>query len=200
MNAIFSILFLFSLCVLLFLSPDHFLSILLEGASGAGTLSVAILASYCIWLGLMRVWEKLGVAKKIARLFRPIVKKLFRIEGEESVEAVSMNLSANLLGLGNAATPYGITAVERLKEEKDSEFALTMLFVLNAGSLQLIPSSVITLRASLQSVAPSDIFLPCLLSTILSTFLGVCLTFLFARKKRTRISYQPRRMGRAGAR
>jgi spore maturation protein A len=186
MNAIFTILFLSSSLRILFLSPDEFVSALLDGAGGAASLSVALLSSYCVWLGLMQAWEKLGITKKVANLFAPLIRKVFRIENKESIEAVGLNLSANLLGLGSAATPYGIDAAEKLQNEKEKEFASTMLFVLNAGSLQLIPTSVITLRASLHSSSPAAIFLPCFLTTIFSTFLGVLLTFVCCKKKTAR--------------
>lgn len=195
MNAVFFIVFLFSAVVLFFLSPETILSALLSGASGAASLCLALLSSYCVWLGLMRLWEECGVTKKISALLKPAVKKLFHIRSNEAAEAVCMNLSANMLGIGGAATPYGIRAANLFEREEDPRYSSSMLFVLNATSLQIIPTSIVALRTSLQSAAPAAVILPALLSTAFSTVLGAVMVCLFLKKrpKTARIKNRKRR-------
>ncbi len=203
MNAAFSYIFLISTAILLVLSPEDFLPALLEGGASAASLCVALLSSYALWLGLMRVWEECGVTDGISRLLRPAVKKIFAIENEDSVKTVCMNLSANALGIGGAATPYGIEAAKKIDGEKNAKYASSMLFVVNASSLQLLPTTLVTMRTACGSAAPFDIILPTLIATVLSTVLGIVLVRLFIRKdgektKEKRDFFHPKRA--AGAR
>ena len=184
MNILFA--FLFAVCgvCILFRSPDLFLSTLLEGGGKAATTCLALLSSYAVWMGLIRIWEDCGIANKVACFLKPAARKLFMTDDDETLTAVSMNLSVNLLGISGAATPYGIEAARLLDKTEHAEYASAMFFVLNATSLQILPASMIALRTSMQSSNPTDILLPTLLTTILSTLLGVGLTALFLHPKR----------------
>lgn len=188
MNILFAIIFSVCGACILLRSPDLFLSALLEGGGKAAATCLALLSSYAVWMGLIRIWEDCGVAKKVAHLVKPIAKKLLLTDDEECLEAVSMNLSVNLLGISGAATPYGIRAASLLDKTPNAEYASAMFFVLNATSLQLLPASMVALRTSLQSANPTDIILPTLITTIFSTLLGVCLTALFLRPKPQKIA------------
>ena len=183
MNVLFSLLFFVCTLLLLCTSPDTFLSSLLDGASRGASISVALIANYTVWLGLMRVWEDSGVTKGVSKLLHPLVKRLFLTEDEEALQAVSMNLSVNLLGISGAATPYGIRCAKLLDKTPHAEYASAMLFVLNATSLQLIPTSIVSVRVGMQSANPYDIILPTLFATLLSTLFGVLLTWVFLRPK-----------------
>ena len=187
MNILFVLLFAVCGVCILGKSPELFLSSLLEGGGKAATTCLALLSSYAVWMGLIRIWEDCGFAKKVARLVKPLAKKLLLTDDEACLEAVSMNLSVNLLGISGAATPYGIKAAKLLDKTEQAEYASVMFFVLNASSLQLLPASMVTLRTSLQSGAPADIILPTLLTTIFSTLLGVGLTMLFLHPKRSKM-------------
>ena len=178
MNLLFTVLFLSSAAILLFLDPSAFLPSLLDGASKSGILCVALLSSYAAWLGVMRLWEDSGVTRGLSKLLRPVLKKLFKTDDEPALAAIGMNLSANLLGIGGAATPYGIRAATLLEHTPNAHYSSSMLFVINASSLQLIPTSVVTIRVALNSAAPADIILPTLLLTVFSTFLGILLVRL----------------------
>lgn len=186
MNAIF--LFLFIVCgsAVLFTDPELFLTTVLEGASSAASLCIALLASYAVWLGLMQVWEDCGLTRRVSRLVKPLAKKLFHTDDERTLAAVSMNLAANLLGIGSAATPYGIEAVKLLDKSPRAEYASCMFFALNATSIQLIPTSVVGVRAALGSGAPTDIILPTILTTALTTLLACTLVWLFIGKPFTK--------------
>ena len=186
MNAIFTVLFFICTLLLLCTSPDLFLGALLDGAGKGAGICVSLIATYSVWLGLMRVWEDSGLAQAIARFTKPLARKLFKTEDEEALQAISMNLSVNLLGISGAATPYGIRAVQLLDKTENAEYSSAMLFVLNATSIQLIPTSIIGVRVAMQSVAPNNVIIPTLLATLLSTFLGVILTRLFIPPKQVK--------------
>lgn len=181
MNAVFAVIFILSCAVLLVLDPASFLPALLDGASKSATLCAALLASYAAWLGLMKLWDESGVARGISGLLKPVCRKIFKTNDEEALSAIGMNLSTNLLGIGGAATPYGIRAASLLEKGKNAHYSSSMLFVINATSLQLIPTSVVTLRVSIGSAAAADIILPTMLSTAFSTVLGILLVKLFIR-------------------
>ena len=103
---------------------------------------------------------------------------------ENAIEYMSVNISANILGMSGATTPMGIKAVKALDEYPDTDYAVTMFFVINATSVQLIPSSVLALRAQSGSASPSDIILPTILATLLSSVIGILLVKVFVKKGR----------------
>ncbi|MBQ8374273.1 MAG: nucleoside recognition protein [Clostridia bacterium] len=198
MNAIFTLLFLAAAICLLFFNPELFLSTVLDSASSAASLCVALLASYAIWLGLMQVWEDCGLTNLLSKALKPLCKRLFRTDDKEVLTAISVNLSANLLGIGGAATPYGIKAAQLLDKTEHAEYASCMFFALNATSIQLLPTSVVGIRASLGSGAPADIILPTLICTTLSTVLACFLTWLcLGRKSKKQAKFT--KIQRAGA-
>ena len=175
MNAIFVTVFLSSAIVLLFTSPENFLSALLDGSSKSAGVCISLLATYAVWLGLMQVWEDSGVSLAVSKLLKPLSKKLFKTDDTQTLNAISMNLSVNLLGISGAGTPYGIRACNLLDKGDDPEYSSCMFFVLNATSIQLLPTSIIGVRVAMQSSAPYDVVLPILLTSICSTLLAVAL-------------------------
>ena len=178
MNAIFTVVFLICTLLLLCISPEVFLGALLDGAGKGASICVSLIATYSVWLGLMKVWEDSGIAHTVARFTKPIARKLFKTEDEAALTAISMNLSVNLLGISGAATPYGIRAAALLDKTENAEYSSAMLFVLNATSLQIIPTSILSVRVAMQSVAPNNVVVPILLTSLLSTLLGVIFTRL----------------------
>lgn len=206
MNILFTIVFLICTLMLLCTAPENFLSAMLDGASRAATLSVSLIATYAVWMGLMRVWEDSGVARGVSKILKPVVKKLLKTDDEEALSAACMNISVNLLGISGAATPYGIKAANLLDKTENAEYSSAMLFVLNATSLQILPSSLVAVRVSMNSAAPTDIILPTFLATLFSTLLGVGLTVLFLHPKKKTAQkaerpsfFKPRRVKTKGA-
>ena len=183
MNILFSVLFILSNLLLLCLSPKDFLPALLDGTSKSATLCISLIATYSVWLGLMEVWKKSGVTRKVSRLVKPLSKRLFKTDNDEILDAVCMNLSVNMLGVSGAGTPYGITACKLLDKTENAEYSSALFFVLNATSLQIIPTSVVGIRTALGSVSPADIILPTFLSSTLSTLLGFLLVKASISKK-----------------
>lgn len=184
MNVIFAVIFIAAAAILLFLEPENFLSALLSGAGKSATLCISLIATYAVWMGLMKVWEDSGISRGVSRLLKPVAKKLFKTEHEETLDAVCMNLSVNLLGISGAATPYGVRAANLLDKTEHAEYASAMFFILNATSIQLIPTSIISVRMALGSAAPADIALPTLIATVFSTLLGAVLCRIFIPPKK----------------
>lgn len=133
-------------------------------------LCIYLTGGMCMWGGVMRVAEKAGVTDVLANLFRPLLKHLFKglDTSGKAFHAICMNITANLLGLGNAATPLGLEAMKRLeKEEGESEITsrnMVLFVVLNTASITLIPTTAASLRLKHGSQAPMEI-LPCVLIT-----------------------------------
>ena len=120
---------------------------------------------------------------KFAKLLRPANRFLFGKLPDKANDFMSMNISANILGMSGATTPMGIKSIQELEKHPNTEYAIAMFFVINATSIQLIPSSVLALRTAMNSTSPSDIILPTILSTLLSTVIGVLLVKIFIKKK-----------------
>ncbi len=167
---------LFSILVLLVVNPSAVLSEMISASTDALELCIELCAVYCVWLGIIELVEVSGLGEKLAKLLRPLIKKVFKVENPETQKLIAMNVSANMLGLGNAATPMGIKAMQALDDGSGkANFAMIMLIVINATSIQLLPTTVIGLRASAGSENPSDIILPTLIVTFITTLLGILL-------------------------
>ena len=195
MNALFFIVFSICTLSLLIFSPENFLPAMLDGATKAATLCVSLVATYAVWMGLMRLWEDSGITRGVSRLIKPVAKRLLKTDDEDALAAVSMNVSVNLLGISGAATPYGIKAAQLLDKTDNAEYSSAMFFILNATSLQILPSSLVAVRVAMQSSNPTDIILPTFLATVFSTTLGVLLTMFAYRKKAHHITQQTKAFG-----
>lgn len=163
-----------SLAMTLFTDPSVAFPAMIDGASDAIALAVKLCAIYAIWLSVLDIMNKIGMSKALGKAFSPVTKKLFKGEDETTRGYVTLNFTANLLGMGSAATPLGIKAMERMQNGSDVVTDNMILFlVVNATSIQLIPATVIGLRSAAGSASPADIILPSLLATIVSTLSGV---------------------------
>ena len=184
MSVLFFLMVFASIGYMLFVRPEEVIAAALAGAENAVSLSIKMLAVYALWLGVLGVMQKNGVARFVSRLFRPLTKKLFKGEKEETHDLISQNLAANFLGMGGAATPLGIRATALMQGEKREASDNAVLFiVLNACGVQLIPGTIIALRASAGSASPSDVFLPTVICTLVTASIGVTLCFLFRKRK-----------------
>ena len=157
----------------------------LDGAAAGVELCLSMMGVLCLWTGVMEVMERSGIAQGLSRLLRPAIRRLYPdFAGDSRVmDAVSANLSANLLGLGNAATPLGLEAA-RLMAERTPGVAsdgLCMLVVCNTASFQLIPTTVASLRAAAGSASPFDILPAVWLASAASIAVGVTASKLMAR-------------------
>ena len=156
-----------------------------EGAQAAVELCVSIAGMLCLWTGVMEVMRRSSLAEGLSRLLRPVLSLLFpQVSGDRGVmDSISANVSANLLGLGNAATPLGIEAVRRMERKSPgtASDAMCMLVVCNTASIQLIPTTVASVRAAAGSSSPFDILPAVWLASALSVGVGIAACKLFAR-------------------
>ena len=147
-----------------------------EGAQSAVELCISMAGMLCLWAGMMEVMRRSGLAEKLSRLLRPVLRLLFpQVARDRAVmDSISANISANLLGLGNAATPLGIEAVRKMgrKTPGTASDAMCMLVVCNTASIQLIPTTVASVRAAAGSGAPFDILPAVWLASVLSVGVG----------------------------
>lgn len=158
----------------------------ISGANDAVTLCISICGMVCLWSAVMEVMRQSGLMEKLSRLLRPVLGRLFpsAAKDRDVMEALSANLSANLLGLGNAATPAGINAAKGLKRLSGSAKAsdeLCLLVVMNTASVQLMPATVAALRASLGAQAPFDILPAVWCASLLSVTVGIAAAKLLQR-------------------
>ncbi len=156
-----------------------------EGAQAAVELCVSMAGMLCLWTGVMEVMRRSGLAEKLSRLLRPVLRLLFpqAAEDRRTLDSISANVSANLLGLGNAATPLGIEAVRRMERRSPGRASDEMctLIVCNTASIQLIPTTVASVRAAAGSGTPFDILPAVWLSSVLSVGVGILACKLLAR-------------------
>ncbi len=179
MNKIWFVMMVGSFCFLIWTDPSNILNSMIDASGEAFSLCIELCAVYAVWMGMLELVEVSGLGEKLAKLLHPIIKRLFKIDDIETEKMIALNMSANMLGLGNAATPMGINAMKRLDDGSGTATpAIIMLIVLNATSIQLLPSTVIGLRASAGSSSPADIILPTIIATACTCLLGICLVKL----------------------
>lgn len=158
----------------------------MEGAAAAVSLCAAMLGGVMLWSGLMEVMARSGLTAALSKLLRPLLRALFPSsrDDQELAGALSLNVSANLLGLGNAATPAGVQAAVRLSQRGGSDIAtdeLCRLVVMNTASIQLLPTTVAAIRASLGAANAFDILPAVWLTSLLSVTAGLLAERIFSR-------------------
>lgn len=166
-------------------------SSIFDSTASAIELSISLLGTVCLWSGIMQIASEANVVEKLTKCIKPIINFLFpKMKNNEKIKKeVSMNMVANILGLGNAATPLGLKAMQSMQEENETKDTLTdsmmMFIVINTASIQLIPTTVIAIRNSLGSKEPTAIVLPVWIATIAAAVAGITVTkFLIKRKRK----------------
>lgn len=155
----------------------------LVGANKAIELAISMAGSICLWCGLGKLMQANGMTEKLAKLLRPMLTRLFpSAENNKALAGyLSANICANILGLGNAATPMGIQAAQTMARNETADNELCRLVVLNTASIQLIPATVAAVRAGLGSAAPFDILPAVWITSILSTASGLLAAYMMGR-------------------
>lgn len=179
MNIVWTAVTLAALIALTIVNPQSVLTVCMDSSAQALTTALSLCGVYCVWLGIFSVAEKCNLVEKLSRLLDKVNKLLYGNVSKAASEYISLNLASNLLGIGNAATPSAINAIKEMEKGETLSRNGAMLFVVNATSVQLVPTTVIGLRASMGSANPSDILLPNLISTIITSVVGIALVFLF---------------------
>ncbi len=150
-----------------------------ESCKSAVDLSITFLGTMCLWTGIMQIAKKTTLIKKLTNFLKPIMKILFPDihKDNPAYEEISMNMVANILGLGNAATPLGLKAMKTMQETNLHKDTLTnsmaMFIIINTASIQIIPTTVIAIRSSLGSNNPTAIIIPVWIATICAAMTGI---------------------------
>ena len=155
----------------------------LQGAQAGVELAISMAGAICLWSGVGRLMEVTGITDRLSRLIWPLLHRLFPSVKKDPALArdLSANICANFLGLGNAATPMGISAAKRMKQGDTATDELCRLIVLNTASIQLIPANVAAVRSGLGCSTPFDILPAVWITSLLSAGLGVTLAWLLGR-------------------
>lgn len=150
-------------------------SAVIQGAQAGITLAISLAGSLCLWSGVGKLMEASGMTEALSRLLSPLLYRLFPGTRQDPIlrRELSGNICANLLGLGNAATPMGIRAARRMKQGEQATDELCRFIVLNTASIQLIPANVAAVRSSLGCTTPFDILVPVWITSFCSASLGV---------------------------
>ena len=163
------------------------LEALMSGGGTAIELVLKMAGGFCLWCGMIEILNRSGAVENISRIQMPLMKKLFPdIKLKETFSAITMNLAANMLGIGNAATPMGLKAMELMAEEnarrERASRAMCMFLALNSCCIQLIPSTVLTLRKAAGSQDPGSIILPSFFASVVSSVISTCLCLWWGRR------------------
>jgi spore maturation protein A len=169
---------------------DDFTKAMFEAGKAAVEVCLYLVGIVSLWLGLTKILEDSGLIYKLSNFFGAAISLLFRKipEGHPSITSITLNLLANFFGLGNAATPLGIKAMEDLqtlnKRPDTITFEMMLFIVINTSSIQLVPFTVIGLMANYGSHSPNIVVLPTFLSTVISTAIAIGILFMFRKLSR----------------
>lgn len=164
---------------------EAFTKAIFDGAKSAVEISLFLLGIVSVWMGITKILEDSGLIYRIAHLFKPVISRLFsNIPGDHpSISAITLNVLANLFGLGNAATPLGIKAMQELDSLNPDKgtitFEMMIFIVLNTASIQLIPFSVIGILSGFGATNPAGVVLPVLIATLISAITALTILFTF---------------------
>lgn len=191
MNKIWSGMIIIAIVLSIFTGKlQELITSLMESTQSALETVLDMLGIMCMWSGFMKIAESTGIVKVLSNKVTPLVKFLFPElpKNNEATGHIAMNMTANILGLGNVATPMGIKAMEKLDEynvdKKRLSNSMMMFIILNTASIQLIPTSVIALRATYNSNNPADVVLPIIIASFGSVLVGILLVKLTCRRKK----------------
>ena len=175
----FILIFLGSIVGILNGSGEDISKSIVESCGSTVTFIIELVGIMCFWCGVMKIAERSGFTDKLAKILRPVLKLVFKdaAKDEKTLGAIVMNITANMMGLSNAATPFGIKAMEemdRLNNNKGTASNDMALFlVLNAACIQIVPSTIISIRAACNSGNPGIIILPAIVSTTTAALVGI---------------------------
>lgn len=183
MNYIWAIMIIFSVIASFFLGTSTELSSgIITSGNTAVDLCITLLGTFCLWNGLMNIAEKSGLTKVFSKIMSPIICKLFKgmKKDDPALQPICLNITSNLLGLSNAATPIGIEAMKRLAENNENKNSpnnnMVLFVVMNSAALRLIPSTVAAIRAENGSQNALEIVLPSIITSIIALTVGITMT------------------------
>jgi len=188
MSILFAIMIVASLIMLTITNPGGILNTSLGAAATGIQLSIQLAAIYIFWMGIVQIAIDSGLIAKLAKLMRPIIKWLFGDQTEEVNELLATNISANMIGAGNAATPAAIDAIEKMAEpnQKKATTPMIMLFVISATSMQILPTTVIGILEKHGAENSAFVIWPTIIVSTVTTLIGVLIVKFFGRKDKKR--------------
>lgn len=187
MSYIWPLMMIFSFfCAIATGNMENLSSSIISGGTDAVTLAIKLAGVICLWNGLINIAEKSGLTKALCRILNPLLRIIFpTLKDKEAKEAIAMNMTANLLGLDNAATPLGLKAMKRLQELNKSKEAasndMVRFVVINTASIHLFSTTVALLRADHGSESPTEILMPALITSVIALTTGILATSIFKR-------------------
>ena len=182
MNKIWLFMIISSLFVLVASAPEQALTVMMGASANGVQMCIEFLGIYAIWLGILQVLDDTRLSHKLSQILRRPIRFIFGQTDSETEKNICLNVSSNILGLGSAATPFGIKAMQGM--DKGSELAtkgMIMLVLINSTGIQVLPTTVIGLRALAGSSAPSSIIWPTVVATFVPTIIGIILVKLIYR-------------------
>ena len=187
MNYLLPVMVVFSLfCAIATGKTSELSGSIVTGGTDAISLVIKLAGVICLWNGLTAIAQKSGLTALICKLFTPLLSLIFpKLKDKQAKEAIAMNITANFLGLGNAATPLGLEAMKRLQninptpEKATNEMA--RFVVINSAAIHLVPTTIALLRSEYGSTAPMEILLPALTTSIIALTIGISATNVFKR-------------------
>ena len=190
MNIVWVAILTVGLGLMLFNNPALAFEAIQTGSEKAIALCMKLWAIYCIWLGLLKILEDTGLDKKIAKKMDKFIYFLMGKTDEETKNAIAVNLTSNLLGMGNACTPSGIKGMSGLSNgSKYITNAMAVFFLLNVTSFQILPTTIVSLRATHNSANSSDIILPTILASLITNIVGIVLMKICGKLFKDKIEY-----------
>ncbi|MDD4291490.1 MAG: hypothetical protein PHX51_04580 [Clostridia bacterium] len=191
MNIIWVGLFILSLICFMINGDASSLGVMIGSGKEAVLFSLELTAVYALWMGFIEISTQSGLLENMSGRIKPLIDKLFKNSCDKAREFLALNLTANLLGLTNAATPSAISAVKELDKENKTPYptyAMCMLFVINATGIDFFPATVIALRSAYGSADPTSIFLPFVIVNLINSLVGVLLVYLLCSPRKQKSS------------
>lgn len=166
-------------------NPSSIIGTMMQAAKTGVTMSIEFVGIYAVWMGLMQILDDCKLSDKLSQALSKPVRFIFGRTDKETEKNICLNIASNIIGIGSAATPYGIKAMQGLdKGSKKASRAMIMLVVINSTGIQLLPTTVIGMRAVAGSISPSCVLLPTIIATFIPTILGVMLVSVLYRKNK----------------
>ena len=154
-----------------------------NSVNDAINLTISLLGTMCLWCGIMQIANKTSVIDKLTKILKPLIRIIFPKINTKIEKEISMNMIANILGLGNAATPLGLKAMKSMQEENPKKEILSdsmaMFIIINTASIQIIPTTVIAIRNSMGSSNPNAIVVPIWIASVITATAGIIITKIF---------------------
>ena len=170
-----------------FTAPSSIISTMMSAAKMGVTMAIEFIGIYAVWMGLMQVLDDCKLSHKLSSILSRPVRKIFGQTNPETEKNICLNIASNIIGIGSAATPYGIKAMKGLDEGgARATRAMIMLVVINSTGIQLLPTTVIGMRAMAGSLSPSCVLWPTIVATFLPTILGILLVASIYRKNKSK--------------